>query len=287
MNTSPGNTGAAKAIEEYRKFKTPDNTEFEVSYHGPNGHGVRNKAVGCQPFFEKMKITETEITKLQQYAQAIESHLSGGDPGEREQSSEGSGDAKNGMFDLLNGLISKFNLAVHSPEHFYVSCVVQANGNLDFAGGIDESGNSTRFKKKPATLPFVYPRSERNPNAHLPCCHHVKCQQSSAAQPDPLGFGGAGVRHGDWCDGRLTPPWEAHLVLKLLLPGLLMENLSDQCRSVVLASGSLSPLQSLCSELNLDSAETSKDKGRLQVKPPPLEADHVVNKGTELICCFS
>lgn len=281
-----GNIGAAKAIEEYKKFKTPDNTDFEVSYHGPNGHGVRNRAVGCQPFFEKMKITEAEITKLHQYAQAIESHLSGGDPGEREQtSSDGSGDqGKNGMFDLLNGLISKFSLAVHSPEHFYISCVVQANGSLDYAGGLEDSNNNSRFKRKPAALPFVYPRSERNPNAIFPCCHHAKCQNSSAAQPSPLGFGGAGVRHGDWCDGRLTPPWEAHLVLKLLLPGLLMKNLSDQCRSVVLASGSLSPLQSLCAELNLESAETSKGKGRLQVKPPPLEADHVVNKGKEFLC---
>jgi hypothetical protein len=31
---SPGNVGAAKAIEDYKKYHTPDNTEFEVSYNG-------------------------------------------------------------------------------------------------------------------------------------------------------------------------------------------------------------------------------------------------------------
>ena len=280
-----GNISAVKAIEDYKKFKTPDNTEFEVSYHGPTGHGVRNKAVGCGPWFDKMRITTPEISKLHLYAREMESHLNGGDPNQRDTAnSDGSGDqGKNGLFDLLNGLISKFSLAVHTPEHFYISCVIQANGNLDYAGGLEESNNTnSRFKRKPSALPFISPRSERNPNAALPCCTHKSCQHSSAATPNPLGFGGAGVRHGEWCDGRHSPPWEAHLVLKLLLPGLLMKNLSDSCRSVVLASGSLSPLPSLCAELDLQGAETSKG-GRLQTRPPPLVADHVVDKQKQLL----
>ena len=78
---------------------------------------------------------------------------------------------------------------------------------------------------------------------------------------------------GDYCDGTFTPPWEAHLNVKLLWPGLLMSDLLTQCRTVVLASGSISPLQSLCAELDLQGAETSKS-GRLQTKPMPLEANH-------------
>ena len=60
-----------------------------------------------------------------------------------------------------------------------------------------------------------------------------------------------------------------------------MKDLSTQCRTVVLASGSISPLPSLCAELDLQSAETSKS-GRLQIKPPPLEAKHVVNLNRQL-----
>ena len=91
---------------------------------------------------------------------------------------------------------------------------------------------------------------------------------------------GSGTRHGDWCKG--TPKWEGHLVLKLLFPGLLMKDLATKCRSVVLASGSLSPISSLCAELDLQDETTSKT-GRLQMKPKPLEANHVVDLPHQLL----
>lgn len=282
---SNGNCGAAKAIQEYQKWRTPDDTEFEVSYVGPNGHGVNNKAVGCKPFFDYLQFTQKEIDQLQKYAQALESQVGSGksESGNTDGSSAGAGDqSKNGLFDLLNGLLGKIGLAVHSPEHFYVSCVVQANGNLDHASGLEGNNDIHRFKKKPISMPYISPRTERNPTSAIPNCRHKKCQNSAAATANPLGFGSAGVRHGEWCDGRHTPPWEAHLMLKLLNPGLLMKNVSNSCRSVVLASGSLSPLQSLCAELDLQGSEVSKT-GRLQTKPPPLEADHVVNKQKQLL----
>lgn len=90
-----------------------------------------------------------------------------------------------------------------------------------------------------------------------------------------------------------TPKWEARLHLNLLTPGPLMQQLSNECRTIVLASGSLSPIPSLCAELNLFSEDDSSFpikpcqsnpnnvlpniQKRLQNLPSPLEADHVVN----------
>jgi hypothetical protein len=88
-----------------------------------------------------------------------------------------------------------------------------------------------------------------------------------------------------------------------------MAPILEHSRSVVLASGSLAPLESLCSELHLlppsvdeDSKEISQSSGeavdedehvmsdplastsgRLQVAPRPLEANHVVDLNRQLL----
>lgn len=157
------------------------------------------------------------------------------------------------------------------------------------------------------------PRSEERPNAFLPLCQHDWCKLD-----DECNFvDGAryGVRHGDYCDGS-TPAWECHLVLRLLSPGLLMREIAHQCRSVILASGSLAPLPSVCAELNLFGKDSSSDStnrysmisgnklptipqslldsivsgrakklysNRLQTTPKPLEANHVVNLQKQLL----
>ena len=123
-----------------------------------------------------------------------------------------------------------------------------ANGNLDHAFGIveenDTGTNGRRWKKKPRVLPLISPRTPNSPNAYLPTCKHDSCRPTGVNQL------GNGVRHGDYCNGS-TPPWECHLVLKLLSPGLLMREISSECRNIILASGSLAPLPSLCAELDL------------------------------------
>lgn len=95
---------------------------------------------------------------------------------------------------------------------------------------------------------------------------------------------------------------ECHLNLSLLTPGPLMQQLSNESRTVVLASGSLSPISSLCAELNLFSANgplsparatqpsnptatLPKVQRRLQSQPMPLEADHVVDLDKQLFAC--
>ena len=95
-------------------------------------------------------------------------------------------------------------------------------------------------------VPFMSPRTIGSPNAFLDVCQLGKCKRPGHAAAT---LGDYGVRHGDYCNGS-TPPWECHLVLRLLSPGLLMREISEECRSVVFASGSLASLPSLCFELN-------------------------------------
>jgi Helicase C-terminal domain len=233
---------------------------------------------------DSLQLSSCEIAQLLEYSQAMESHLNGTDKGQLNDA-EGNGEkSNNATFELLNGLLSKFNMATQTPEHFYISCVIQANGNLDHASGEDENGRSRgqRFKKKPSNMPWVFPRSQINPTAALPVCNHSKCKKALAGTTIMPSYGGPGVRHGDWCHGTSFPQWESHLIIKLLNPGLLMKDISSQCRTVVLASGSLSPLQSVCAELDLQDSATSKS-GRLQTKPKPLEANHVVDLPKQLL----
>ena len=116
-----------------------------------------------------------------------------------------------------------------------------ANGNLDHAFGLEDDNNQNtprrRFKKKPRRAPFMSPKTSTRPDAFLNDCNIIGCPN-------------AGRAHGDYCDGS-TPPWECHLIIRLLSPGLLMREISQECRSVVFASGSLAPIPSMCAELNL------------------------------------
>lgn len=105
-------------------------------------------------------------------------------------------------------------------------------------------------------------------------------------------------------------------MLRLLSPGIMLGDLRERCRTLIFASGSLAPLPSLCSELNLfgpkDISTVASQKspmksqmlsqtnfsqlpavsdkpkagfptyGRLQMKPKPLEANHVINLPKQL-----
>ncbi len=196
---------------------------------------------------------------------------------------------------------------------------------MEFANGGDgetENGGRRSWKKKPRALPLVSPKTPANPDRPANPCMHPFCRAQSTDAFNP-------IRHGDYCDGS-TPKWvgygmlfwlinmrsfpsnhiifatllqECHLHLSLLTPGPLMQELSNSCRTVVLASGSLSPIPSLCAELNLFSADTPlspvrpskslvpsdvglpKIQKRLQHQPRPLEADHVVDLEKQLFAC--
>jgi hypothetical protein len=124
---------------------------------------------------------------------------------------------------------------------------------MDYATGKEEYSSAQPrqqlWKKQPHAVPFVSPRTETHPYVPLSTCHHEPCcgkknEEGSYVRQGP------GIRHGSYCNGE-RPRWECHLVLRLLSPGILMEGIANQCRTVILASGSLAPLPSLCAELNL------------------------------------
>jgi len=151
----------------------------------------------------------------------------------------------------------------------------------------------TNKYKNPKTLPLIPPRTLSHPNRLPDACSHPSCRNEKRRTSLP---NNGLTRHGLYCDGS-KPQWEAFIVLNLLTPSILMNDLSSQCRTVVLASGSLSPIDSLCSELNLlppndhsfsqdnESSTPGSEKRnlyRLQIKPKPLEASHVINLSKQL-----
>jgi len=291
---NPGNKGADAAIREWRKFHSPDDKEFEVTYDGPTGMGVGGKAVGCKPFFDRLQLRQGELEQVVAYAEALSEHVRG--------RSEDQGERSMNQMDRLLELVVKFSAASQKAEHFYIASVVAPNGGFAHAAGDDDEsgdGPSSRFKKKPKQLPYAPPRTQAYPNRAVNPCNHDVCRRQSAGNAFNV------VRHGSYCNGS-TPRWEATLVLNLLSPGLPMRELADQCRTVVLASGSLAPLPSLCGELNLfppkEGTQNTKPSaasdakvsatgtevdleryGRLQVQPKPLEANHVVNLPKQLL----
>jgi len=288
FQNNPGKRGAANALVEWEKFHTQDDNEFEVTFVGPTGKGINGKCVGCFPFFENLGITKVDIDGLVKQVEAFEKHVRGreGDAGTTER------DKIANLVERLIDLVVKLNAAIQTPEHFYAAVLATANGSLEFAknGDVGESENGGRFKRKPRALPFIPPRTASNPDRPANPCINPSCRAKCIDVFNP-------IRHGECCNGS-TPRWEAHLHLDLLTPGPLMQELSNECRTVVLASGSLAPIPSLCAELNLFPADGQspvkpsqpdptnsqpKIQKRLQNQPTPLEAGHVVDLDKQLM----
>jgi hypothetical protein len=196
--------------------------------------------------------------------------------------------------DKLSHLIHTLTLATEHPEHFYIASVVRPN-NIP-----QESRERIRWTKIPQKRPNLTSTGGKLKFGPTSLCHHAFCRkiQSESAFVD------GSIGHGWYCDGSL-PTWEACLILELLTPAPAFLELRQQCRTVVLASGSLAPIRSLCAELGLsgeDSTQTTSlteplpsaervvltndylslklkrmQGNRLQIKPKPLEANHVID----------
>ncbi|KAL7551056.1 hypothetical protein ACHAWF_014257 [Thalassiosira exigua] len=290
FQNNPGAKGAAQVLKDYERFHTSDDTEFTVTFDGPTGRGHNGKCVGCLPFFERLGLTKPDMDSLCTYVDAFDKFIRGRDGND---SNERERNRISNLVDQLIELVHKLNAAIQTPEHYYAAVLTKANGSLDFANGGDgeaESGGR-RPKKKPKALPLVPPRTQQHPDRPANPCQHPFCRAKCTDAFNP-------VRHGEHCDGS-TPKWEAILHLDLLTPGPLMQELSNECRTVILASGSLSPIPSLCAELNLFPADgplspvrnsnsnptetLSKNQKRLQNQPSPLQADHVINLEKQLL----
>ena len=248
---NPGKKGAAMAIKEWEKFRTSDDTEFDILLDGPSGHGQNGKPVGCKPFFDKLGMSESDFEILETHVEAFNGYLRGQNDNEER-------DRVSNIVDKLTELVCKLSWAAKKPEHYYTAVVAVANGSLAFASGQDEEeeSNTNRFRRKPKSLPFMGSRTKDRPNAPLSTCKHEPCRHKGTSSLSLDHTSDGRVRHGYYCDGS-TPKWECQLNLDLLTPGPLMQELAKECRSVVLASGSLAPLPSLCAELNLFPAESS------------------------------
>ena len=281
-----------KLLEDWRKFHTPDDTEFDMTFDGPNGHGVMGKAVGCATFFDKLGGTKFDGDALRKNLEAIDAHVR---PKQNFES-----DMYSGSIDKMNELMTILSYAREHHEHYYIASVAKANGSLEFASGqmatVDRS--TSRFQKKPQRLPLIPPRKGGDSmNAKPQVCLHACCR-STKSGPN---FIDGQIRHGDYCNGS-QPPWEAWLVIELLTPSSFFKDLRTQCRTIVLASGSLAPIPSLCAELGLagevkdnkvvnvkkaatkpGEEEEKKEVPRLQIKPAPLEADHVIDLEKQLL----
>ena len=291
---SLGKNGETSASRDYRKFKFSDDKEFEMKYYGPTGHGDGRNPIGCKGFFQTLNVTPPEIENIQTQMGQFKEFMSskrGADDGSQKTTS-----LSDSLFELVTKLCAAFKLS----EHYYISTAVTANGNLDFAtGGGDGNGGFSRFKRNPKLVPQNPPVTVNNPHSRNRICDHPCCNKKSNGT----------ISHDTYCNGQ-TPRWESHLIVNLLTPGILMAPLLRDCRSVVLASGTLAPIRSLCAELNLlpppiaspavgsvskskigentkddkaDDDPLSTTTGRLQVTPRPLEANHVISLPKQLL----
>ncbi len=292
------NIGATKATAEYVKFKCPDDKEWEVAYYGPSGYGDRGKPIGCQNFFQAINMGAKDVEESEENIEKFGQFISSQSRDDSESQEQRT------LADRIVEFVTSLCQAYRLSEHYFISSVVSANGNLDFA---TQCSNVTerRYKKDPKQIA----RHPKNlaPNDPIPesrKCPHTECRR---------------LCHERHCDGSL-PKWETTLIINLLTPAVHMAQLTRQCHSLVFASGSLAPLPSLCAELNLlppDPKSSSSDPnnksasgmskmvtaaddvldkvteekkapgfinpfkekhGRLQVTPKPLEANHVSRK---------
>jgi len=103
-------SGAQKAIREWKRFRSPDDTSFETCYYGPTGHGVRGQAVGCDPFFDEIPypdgFVEHSADVLLEDINCIQSYISGKVTLQRYA----------GPIDGLADLVAKLSLAKERPE---------------------------------------------------------------------------------------------------------------------------------------------------------------------------
>ena len=288
-----------KALADWRKFKGPDDQEFEMTFDGPTGHGSGGKTRGCQPFFDRIGLNASQGDHYRKLGEGLDSHI---------RSNQGRlSDKYSNLMDKLNELIMVVSYALENSEHYYIASVAQANGTLEFASGSVGDSLARRGDygnpRQPKKMPLAWPRTHDATNLNLHPCLHPACRQTKSGPNYHEGY----VRHGNYCNGS-THQWEAHLVVNLLTPARFMKDLSEQCRSVILASGSLAPLPSLCAELGLEGhpadglkptacmnfttkqkeATTKKEiedlRGkRLQVIPKPLEANHIIDLEKQLL----
>lgn len=102
--------GATRATEEYDKFKSPDDKEFEVRYFGPNGSGDGKKPIGCIRFFESVEVTKGSIDIILDHVSVLVQFMS---------SNRGNAlaDERRKLTDRLSKFMNMLCSALRNPEY--------------------------------------------------------------------------------------------------------------------------------------------------------------------------
>ena len=110
FQNNPGAKGADKALKDWEKFHSPDDTAFEITFDGPTGKGVGGKCVGCLPFFDKLGINKEDFATLTKYVDAFQQFFRGHEDESIEK------DRISNLVDSLMELVHKLNAAIQTPE---------------------------------------------------------------------------------------------------------------------------------------------------------------------------
>ena len=73
-------------LEDYHRFRTPDEKEFEMTYHGPTGYGIGGKSIGCMRFFQNLNFSKEKLSKLSEFGDALDSYVGGSTDADDHQS---------------------------------------------------------------------------------------------------------------------------------------------------------------------------------------------------------
>mmetsp|Transcript_11480 Transcript_11480/g.20851 ORF Transcript_11480/g.20851 Transcript_11480/m.20851 type:complete len:491 (+) Transcript_11480:487-1959(+) len=171
---NPGNNGARRVIADWEKFHTPDNTEFDMTFDGPTGHGRNGKAIGCQPFFDRLGLTEESADVLVKHVETLETFV---------KSQEGNAEwvqAKyTNLVDSLSEMLNRISCALDAPSNYFIASVVKVNGFLEFAAGMGIGGlrreRDSGFNRKPKKMPSV----PRPAGGLVDRCYHPECRNTT------------------------------------------------------------------------------------------------------------
>ena len=233
---------ATHVLEQWRRAPTNDDKDFDMTFDGPTGHGVRGKAVGCATFLERLD-TQFDGDQLRSSSAEFVKSL--------RSKEDGQSDKFSGLLDKLSALTTILSLTAKYSEHYYIASAIKGNGSLEFASRDETNDESTPVQPtdKHRCLPKI---------TSTCVCTRPECRATVCGPTRKLSY----IRHGEYCNGA-QPRWEAFLRFELLTPAPLFEDLRDQCRTVVLASGSLAPIPSLCAELGLVGSTAAKEESPL------------------------
>ena len=73
-------------LEEYQRFRTPDDKEFEMTYHGPTGYGIGGKSIGCMRFFQNLNFSKEKLSQVNEFCHAFDSYVGGNTDADDHQS---------------------------------------------------------------------------------------------------------------------------------------------------------------------------------------------------------